>query len=220
VVVYVFNFKYFKVLHSTGFFTNIALFFSHVGFSCMALITLAARFLYPSISAEGKALWVVQSAPISARSLLMAKVRWGLTPMWLLSQALTLTGAWLTDLSLVWLLAGAWASTLLTLGIVGLGVGLGAASPKFHLPNPMMVASSLGGVSFMLLSLLFMVLFCVLAYPVVWVLNEGVQGAWPMGEGWVKSGVCLVGLHLLSVGAFWGAIKVGERGLEAVLVGE
>lgn len=220
VTVYIFNFKYFKTLHSTGVFTYKALFYSHLGFSSMVLITIAARFLFPSVSSEGKALWVVQSAPVSARQLLQAKMRWGFWPMWFLSQLLVMLGSWITDLGMAWSLVGAWASTLLTLGIVSLGVGLGAFKPRFDLANPMMIASSLAGVSFMLLALLYLVLICLISYPLIDDFNLWYEEGRDYDRHYIWSILSFLGLHLLCGAVYWGALRLGILGLERALIKE
>ena len=220
VTVYLFNFKYFKTLHISGFFSYLTLFYAHLGFSSMILITIAARFLFPSVSMEGKALWVLQSAPISARQVLRAKMRWGFWPMWGLSIALVALGAWITDLGLLWTLIGAWASTLLSVGVVSLGVGMGALKPRFDLANPMMVASSLLGATFMLLALLYLVLLCALSYPIIRDLDVLYKGfhVQPYGLAWWA--LSFMSLHALCALVYWGALKFGTRGLERALLKE
>ena len=148
-VVYIYNFKYFDALHQTGFFNTASLFVTHIALTAMIMVTLAARFLYPSICAEGKAIWVLQSAPITAKELLISKVRWAFWPLLLLSSILSGLCAWLTALSLVWLIAALWSGWLLTLMVLGLSVGMGAVNPRFNLPNPQVAAAGIGGISFM-----------------------------------------------------------------------
>lgn len=164
VIVYFFNFKYFHILHKTGFFTNITLVFTHMGLCGMIFIMLASRFLFPSISTEGKALWVIQSAPITAFDLLYAKIKWARPPMLILAIAMSILSAWLTDLSWPWMIVSFWSSLMIAWAIVSLGISMGAAQPRFNLSNPAMVASSLGGIAFMLVAGLYLFIFMGLCY--------------------------------------------------------
>ncbi len=164
-VVYVYNFKYFDALHQTGFFNTASLFVTHIALTAMIMVTLAARFLYPSICAEGKAIWVLQSAPITAKELLLAKVRWAFWPLLLLSSVLSGLCAWLTELSSIWLIAALWSGWLLTLMVLGLSVGMGAINPRFNLPNPQVAAAGIGGISFMLLALLCTGILIAISFP-------------------------------------------------------
>ena len=54
--------------------------------------------------------------------------------------------------------------------ITALGVSIGATQPRFDLTNPAMVASSLGGISFMMLAGLYLFIFMGLCYypALVW----------------------------------------------------
>lgn len=220
ITVYIFNFQYFKMLQSEGDLRYSILFYLHLAFSSMLLITISARFLFPCISAEGKALWVLQSAPISARQLLLAKMKWGFWPMWGLSIILVMLSAWITGLGLFWSMIGVWASTLLTLGIVSLGVGLGAAKPRFDLANPMMIASSLAGVGFMLLALLYLTLICALSYPIIRDLEAWHLGYYSLPYSLPLFTLYLIGVHALCAGVVWGMITIGTRGVERALVNE
>jgi hypothetical protein len=50
----------------------------------------------------------------------------------------------------------------MALALVGLATGLGARYPRFNAENPSQVAGSFGGVAFMILAVLFMILLIVL----------------------------------------------------------
>ena len=229
VIVYIFNFKYFNALHQTGFFTELTLFMTHMGLSGMVMITLAARFLYPSISGEGKALWVLQSAPIYPKMILDSKVKWAQIPLVTLSISLSLIGAWLTELQLSWMIATTWGGVLLAFGVLGLGIGMGAANPRFNLPNPMMVASSLGGISFMLIALLYLFALIILSYlPGVALTlaleasSEGASFAESVAQSYNAWGIypylSWVGANLLSIGVYLGSLYLGARRLERLLL--
>jgi len=113
------------------------------------------RFAYPSISAEGKQFWIVETAPVSFRLLLWVKVLVYAVPLVGLGLLLTSLGNLILDApGIVWgyTLAG---SILISLTLVALGVGMGAANPNFKLENPLELAMSLGGFAYMALSLLY-----------------------------------------------------------------
>ncbi len=175
--VYVFNFQHLNASRLGDLFSPVVVFLVHVFFSGLVLTTLSARFLYPSVSGEGRAFWVLASAPVDARVVLRGKLRWALPPIFALALSLSLAGGYITHMTWPWLLALAWASCCLSLAVAGLNVGLGAAYPKLHLPNPMEVTASLGGVVCMLLSLLTLALFAACAYPFVACLGEHIPDA-------------------------------------------
>ncbi len=174
--VYVLNFQHLQSGALSVLFSPVTVFFVHVFFSGLVLTTLCARFLYPSVSGEGRALWVIASAPVGARVILRGKLRWALPPILTLSVGLSLAGGYITHMPPAWLLTLAWASCCTATAVAGLNVGLGAAYPKLHLPNPMEVTASLGGVVCMILSLISLVLFSACAYPFVASLDQNAQG--------------------------------------------
>lgn len=227
-VVYVYNFKYFDALHQTGFFNTASLFVTHIALTGMVMITLAARFLYPSICAEGKAIWVLQSAPITPKKILVSKARWALIPLLVLSATLSILCAWLTELSSLWLIVTIWSGWMLTFVILGLSIGMGAISPRFNLPNPQVAAAGFGGISFMLLALFCTGLLVTMTFPSAMGLmsleihlNKGLpwrvgiqsaydtHGVWPL-VGWIGANLFAVIVYKLS-------IKIGSNRLEQVL---
>src|SRR5438105_15445086 len=48
--------------------------YANLGMAGFIIAAICLRFAYPSISSEGKAFWMLQSAPISYRRLLASKV--------------------------------------------------------------------------------------------------------------------------------------------------
>ena len=167
VVVYLFNFKHFRSLQDAKIIKPVGIFFVNYALSGLVVTTLAVRFLFPAISLEGKAFWTVRVAPFPARTLLWAKVVWGSGPLVLLSMVLALGSGWITDLP-VWMMAFSVVLALLTtLSLVGMAVGLGALWPTFHLDNPTRIASSIGGVFFMLLGASLLIITATLSAPML-----------------------------------------------------
>ena len=132
------------------------------------IAAICMRFAYPSVSAEGKACWLIQSAPISYRDFLLVKVAVYAAPLTLLSLLLTAFANFILGANaVVWTftLAGA---LLLAVTLVSLGVGLGALSPDFNAENPLQVGLSLGGFGYMAVSLPYVAAVMVLmARPVM-----------------------------------------------------
>jgi ABC-2 type transport system permease protein len=127
--------------------------YANLGMAGFVISAICLRFAYPSVSAEGKAFWMVRSAPISYRRFLGVKVA-------VYSAPLTLLALLLTAFANVILGAGAvvWTFTMigasmLALTLVSLGVGLGSLSPNFDAENPLQVGLSLGGFAYMAISL-------------------------------------------------------------------
>src|SRR6185436_18029316 len=121
-----------------------------------------------SVSSEGKAFWIVQTAPVSYRHFIIVKVL-------VYSAPLTLLALFLTAFANLILGANAvvWSFTLigasmLAVTLVSLGVGLGALTPNFNAENPLQVGLSLGGFAYMAISMAYVSAMMVLmARPVI-----------------------------------------------------
>ena len=215
VVVYVFNFKHFKALEATGIVGPTTLFFLNVLLGGFVITTIVVRFLYPAVSLEGRAFWVVRASPVRARDVLRAKVRWGLWPMLALSLVLALASNLLVGLSPAMLIASVIIAVLMTYALTGLAVGLGSADPQFHVDNPAKIASGIGGVLFMLIGLSYLVVVvAALAWPI-----HRLRLAIDVGHPLPTSRIAMYGglaaaVVILSVLAHHVPLRIGARRLE------
>ena len=132
-----------------------ALAYLNLGMSGFVIAAICLRFAYPSISAEGKQFWILESAPLSYRKLLWVKTTVYLLPLALVGLLLIgLTNVLLDASRQIWLytLTG---SVLVTTTLVSLGVAMGALSPNFKVENPIEVSLSLGGLAYMAISMMY-----------------------------------------------------------------
>jgi ABC-2 type transport system permease protein len=123
--------------------------YANIGMAGFVIAAICLRFAYPSVSSEGKAFWLMQTAPISYRKLLLVKVLVYTLPLTVLAFVLTAFADVLLDADrVVWLLTLGGAS-MLAVTLASLGVGLGALAPNFNAENPLQVGLSLGGFAYM-----------------------------------------------------------------------
>jgi ABC-2 type transport system permease protein len=129
--------------------------YANLGMAGFVISAICMRFAYPSVSAEGKAFWLVQTAPISYRHFLRVKVFVYSAPLTLLALILTAVANVMLDATaVVWIFTMIGAS-LLAVTLVSLGVAMGAFAPDFAAENPLQVGLSLGGFAYMAVSLLY-----------------------------------------------------------------
>jgi ABC-2 type transport system permease protein len=128
--------------------------------------TVTVRFVFPSVSAEGGAFWIIRTAPISLRDFLWSKFWTGLVPILLLTEGLIIAGNDLLGVDPFLKRMCAVAVIFMSFALVGLGTGLGARYPRFSADNPSQVAGSYGGVAFMIVAVLFiLVMIALLGWP-------------------------------------------------------
>lgn len=142
--------------------------YANLGMAGFVVAAICLRFAYPSVSAEGKAFWLVRSAPISYGDFLRVKVLVYSIPLVIVSMALTAFANIALDANAtVWLFTMTGAA-LVALTLVSLGVALGAFMPNFAAENPLQVGLSLGGFAYMALSLAYVgAIMLLMAKPVM-----------------------------------------------------
>lgn len=114
------------------------------------LASLAARFQFTAVSLEGRAFWIVRTAPLRPEQLLLAKLWPGLLPMVVIGEVLALGIGQILGAGAVVMGVSAFTALAMALGIAGLAVGMGALYPDFKADNAARVAASPPAMLFML----------------------------------------------------------------------
>jgi ABC-2 type transport system permease protein len=118
----------------------------------LVLSAVAARFLYTSVSLEGRAFWVVKTSPVNVRRLLWLKFLSGCPPVALLIVSLVVLTNYAMHVKGTLMVISALTGLLMSVTICGLATGLGAAYPKFRYDNIAAVSVSIGAVVFMIIA--------------------------------------------------------------------
>jgi len=142
--------------------------YANLGMAGFVIAAICLRFAYPSVSSEGKAFWLIQTAPVSYRHFILVKVIVYSAPLTLLALFLTAFANLILGAN-----AAVWAFTLigasmLAVTLVSLGVGMGALAPNFNAENPLQVGLSLGGFAYMAASMSYVAaMMLLMARPVM-----------------------------------------------------
>ncbi len=170
VCVYIFNIMHLplenRVLRDVVSVLNVGL----VGFVMAALIS---RFVYSSPSIEGKSFWSIYSKPVSMRGFIACKFWMFFPALLVIAELLVVASNRLLEVDDYVMNVSIIGVFLLTLGLTGLGLGLGSLYPKFDYENISEISSNAGGVVYMTFALSFIGLILMLgARPVYVHLNE------------------------------------------------
>src|SRR5439155_23722745 len=111
---------------------------------------------------EGAAFWIIRTAPIGVDDFLWSKFWTGLVPVLVLTETLTITANQFLGVDPFLKVVSGAGVVFLSLALVGLATGLGARYPRFTADNPSQVAGSYGGVAFMILAVLLIIVMIVL----------------------------------------------------------
>jgi ABC-2 type transport system permease protein len=129
--------------------------FMTLAFQGFVISGVGIRMAFPTVSFEGPGFWILRTGPISSRNIVMAKYWGALPPTLLLALVLGYFSASSLNLSAVLQLSSVMVALSSALAITALGVGVGAALPRFKADNPAEVAVSAGGLLYMVLSLFY-----------------------------------------------------------------
>ena len=154
VVVYVFNIKYLPLKGEgiTFFLINVVPFLNLV-LAGFVLASIAARFIFPGVSLEGRTLWLLRSSPLAMRDLLWAKFWVGTLPLLLLALGIVGITDYLLQVSTFMFLVSVFTITFMTFAIAGLAIGFGTLFPQFETENAAQIPTSFGGLLFMMASI-------------------------------------------------------------------
>jgi len=153
VVVYVFNIKYLPLKGEgiTFFLVNVIPFLNLV-LAGFVLASIAARFIFPSVSLEGRTLWLLRSSPMPVKDLLWAKFWVGTTPLLLLALGIVGVTNALLQVSDFMFAVSVMTITFMTLALCGMALGFGTLFPQFETENAAQIPTSFGGLMFMIAS--------------------------------------------------------------------
>jgi len=131
-----FDFPFWKVLIS---FINFA-------FVAYILSILSTRFVFPSVSLEGRTLWLLRSSPLKPSRILLEKIVLSLLTSLILGEILSVTSNLLLKVEPYMVLTSGLGVLVFAVSLSFLSVSLGALFPDFKEGNPGRIASGPGGI--------------------------------------------------------------------------
>ena len=154
IVIYIYNFSVLPLDNypiRTVYLQNLFSFLN-IGLASGVLSAVAARFVFPAVSMESEAFWIVQSAPVSIKNFLWIKFFLYYIPLIVLAEILVVSSNILLNVSDFMMILSMLTIFFLVPAIVGLATGLGAVYADFKSENPANIVTSFGGLLFMILS--------------------------------------------------------------------
>ena len=156
-VVYIYSFKLLPLERSplpTIYIQNL-ISFLNLGMVGFVTSAVAVRFVFPAVSLEGESFWIIRSSPLPVKDFLWAKFWSSVLPLLILAEVLIVLSNILLKVSAVMMIIGVATVFLMTIGIAALGVGMGAAFPRFRYENVAQIPTGFGGIAYMIVTMLF-----------------------------------------------------------------
>lgn len=202
IVIYLYNFSVLPLERSPiklEYLQNL-LSFLNMGLAAFVLSAVSARFVFPAVSLEGEAFWIVRSSPVSIRTFLWIKFFVYFFPLLLLSELLIVITNILLQVTPLMMFISVLTIFFMVPGIVSMGIGLGAIYPDFKSENPTQSVTSLGGLIYMTFCIGFIASVIVLeAGPIYSIFMTGIyrgrltwfQWLWIVGSFAIVLALCV-----------------------------
>ena len=220
VLLYLYNFRVLdleRIPYMSGFLKNVYAFIN-LGMAGFVMATVAVRFVFPAVSAEGAAFWIIRTSPISMHDFLWSKFWTALLPVLLFTEALTIAANRLLGIDPFLEVVAAAAIVLLTFALVGLATGLGARYPRFG-ADATQAAGSYGGVMFMIAAVLLIIVTIVLVgWPSsMYLMSRSGQFRFRLTpERQILIGACFTAASAVCMATWWMGMRSGVKALEAM----
>lgn len=220
VLLYLYNFRVLdleRTPYMSGFVKNIYA-FVNLGMAGFVMATVAVRFVFPAVSMEGAAFWIIRTSPIAMHDFLWSKFWTALVPVLLFTEALTIAANELLGVDPFLKVVAAGAIALLSLALVGLATGLGARYPRFD-ADATQAAGSYGGVMFMISAVsVILVTIVLVAWPSsAYLMSTTGQLRFQLtGARQALMGACFLGAATVCLSTWWFGMRSGVRALDAM----
>jgi ABC-2 type transport system permease protein len=217
VAVYLYNFRVLdleRIPYMSGVIKNVYA-FVNLGMAGFVMATVAVRFVFPAVSAEGAAFWIIRTAPISLSDFLWSKFWTGLVPVFVLSEGLTIAANQLLGVDPLLKVVTALAIVFMSFALVGLATGLGARYPRFAADNPSQVAGSYGGIAYMVIAVMFILIVIVLlGWPSSVYLFHQTRHIPLDSTQQLAMAACFAAAAALSAATWWFSMRSGVQALQ------
>ena len=218
VLLYLYNFRVLdlsKIPYMSGFLKNIYAFIN-LGMAGFVMATVAVRFAFPAVSAEGASFWIIRTSPVSLRDFLWSKFWTAFVPVLALTEVLTIAANEFLGVDPFLKVVTALAIVLMTFALVGLAVGLGARYPRFG-ADASQVAGSYGGVAFMMQAVLFVIVMIgLLGWPSSVYLVHQVRGVPLSAQQLSLMTLCFLAAIVSSVAIWLASMRSGVSALQGM----
>jgi ABC-2 type transport system permease protein len=131
------------------------IFLMNITMNAFIMTSLCVRFVFPSVSREGEAFWILTTSPVSRNKILMLKFQCWLVPVIIISEIFLMISASLLKIPWPMLIMYAVSCMGICISIVAAAIGFGAMhSLRGESDHPAQVSGGLGSFVFMIFSVL------------------------------------------------------------------
>jgi ABC-2 type transport system permease protein len=169
VAVYVYNITVLPLYTGAkvSFFLINLISFLNLGLAGFVVAAIAARFVFPAMSLEGRMMWLLRSSPLDVKALFWSKYWVGTAPLLLIALPLIIVTNVLLHASHFVLVLTTLTMVGVTFALTALALGFGALYPNYETENVAEIPTSFGGLLFMMAAVSYLAGVIILeAWPV------------------------------------------------------
>lgn len=174
VTVYVYNITVLPLYtgEEVSFLLINAVSFLNLGLAGFVVAAIAARFVFPAISIEGRMMWLLRSSPVDVRAVFWSKYWVGTIPLLAVALPLIIGTNIVLEASPFILVLTSVTMVGVTFALTSLALGFGALYPNYDTENVAEIPTSFGGLLFMMAAVSYLAGVVILeAWPVYLFLN-------------------------------------------------
>jgi len=188
--------------------------FLNMGLAVFVLTAVAARFVFPAVSTEGDAFWIVKASPVRIRTFLWIKFFVYYVPLLAMAEVLIVVSNLFLQVTPFMMALSTITVFCMVPGVVAMAVGLGAIYPDFKSENPAQAATSFGGLVFMILCAGFIGGVALLeAGPTHAIFMAGMRSGSLTALQWAWTGASFAAAFGLCAAAVFVPMHLGEKRL-------
>lgn len=169
VAVYVYNIQVLPLYtgEQVSFFLINVISFLNLGLAGFVVAAIAARFVFPAMSIEGRMMWLLRSSPLDVRTLFWSKYWVGTIPLLLVSLPLIVITNIILEVSPFIFILSTTTMVFITFALTALALGFGALFPNYESDNVAEIPTSFGGLLFMMAAVTYLAgVIIIEAWPV------------------------------------------------------
>jgi len=217
ILVYLYNFKVLpldRAFMPTVYLANL-IGYANIGLAGFMVVSLCARFVYPSISMEKEAFYLLRAAPLPLGRYLFYKYLFYVVPFTVFTLVLLLASNHLLKIEGALRWVSLVTGLLITWSVVATALGFGALYADFKLENRAATLGGFGTIAFLFTSLgLTLVIIALGGFPAYRLVHQSLAGlAISRRDMWLTGGA-LVAMAGVSAAVPWVCLRKGVTRLQ------
>ncbi len=159
IIIYLYNFSVLPLDKTpiNSFYLKNIIGFANLILAGLVIAALGSRFVFPAVSLESRSLWLIKGSPVSSRKFIFSKLFFNLVPLLIVGFTITFFSCRFLNATPLITIVSTVTILLLIPSIATLGIFFGTHFPVLKYESVAQIATSYGGIIYMLTASLFVI---------------------------------------------------------------